>query len=330
MKRFLLSVAILAVAASCSKSEVTNLPQTNQIGFSTLNDRVVSKAANDSQSDYSVFAVNSKATTAWAINDYVTSATSTTPADKTAAAAPAGGPYYWPLDDAKMSFYAYAPDASANVTEVLTDATSIALTYTVPAAANEDFTVATPVLDQTSITNAGVVDFTFKHMLAKVTVKVILDETTMKNYQISDGSVAGYTSDKPFTATFTPIGDTFTVDAINGTAATTSTESTGMAAYSAAQTYMIAPQAFAGCKLQINGITVRNKNTGLPFFATDAYDLKELVLDGTETGSTDVQFEAGKNYTFTVKISGDLATEITFTAATTNWTTADGTLDQTL
>ncbi|MFI3293677.1 MAG: fimbrillin family protein [Rikenellaceae bacterium] len=323
MKRLLLSVAVLAAFASCSKNEVNEMPQSNQIGFSSLNDRVTSKAANDLTGvdavAFKVFAANGAGATAWYINDYVTGGA-------TDATAPANGPHYWPTDKSAMAFYAYAPyfsDATNNVTEGTgMDATT--LSYVVPADAQEDFTVATPV------TCAGgeeaypeSVDFTFKHMLAKVTVQVKLDVDYGKNNYISTSFTDA--ADAPFTATFTALKNALSVDAQDAVAAlpaeTTTNASTALA-YADKQMYYIAPQAFKDCKLQINGITIRNSNTHKQMFTGD---LDVITLTGTELQSTGETFVAGNHYILTVTVSADATDLIEIKCTADNGEWADST-----
>ncbi|MFI3317241.1 MAG: fimbrillin family protein [Rikenellaceae bacterium] len=352
MKRIILSVAILAVAASCSKNEVVDIPQTNAIGFSTLNDRVT-KAANDASADYRVFAVEDAATSAWLINasvagvsqeDATVASTATTATDITGGTT---GPYYWPAGTA--SFYAYAPysaTATNNVVETTatTDATNsvnIALTYTVPAGAQEDFTVAAPVTKAGTTSDPNVA-FTFSHMLSMIEFQVVLDESTLGvNYEIS--TEYDNADDAPFTVSFSPTKETVTVDAdVTAPAPTTVTPAEAISTkYAAYQSYYIAPQDLAGCKVQINGITIRHKTNGSALY--DSVDFAEMTLTGNEisqkVGAEIVNkdaFENGKKYIFTVTISSsstttddDSAIEIKFTAATTSW--GDGTgvgLDQ--
>ncbi len=341
MKKLLFSVAILAVAASCSKSEVVDMPQTSQIGFTTLNDRVISKAANDGDDAFRVFAQKGDAS-AWFIEDYVDYSDSAT------AIAPVGGPYYWPTDGSSMKFYAYAPytTSGCNVAEGTPATDAITLTYTVPADAQEDFTVAAPITytDEDAYPASGAVEFTFSHMLSKVTVYVRLkgegegaegtDTDFAANYYVSDddSTVTG-ALDAPFTATFVPkTYDMVVADGIAGkytsSAASTSLSS---ASYDEYTSYYIAPQPFAGCTLQINGLTVRDAITHSPIFNGDMSILtltgKELNADGVDT--TTSAFEAGKHYVFTVTVSGssteedgDPLVEITFKAENVEWTEA--------
>lgn len=320
MKRLFLSAVVLAMVASCSKSEVYETPKANQIGFSALNDRVTTKAANDNNSSLRIFAAKDGATNAWYIADYIAYGASTS------ALAPAGGPYYWPTDDSSMSFFAYAPyePSKGNVTESDVSYSKVALKYTVPAGAQEDFTVAKPqTIESSDYEKTGyVVDLVFKHMLSKVTVKVDLSESFGKNHYISDGS-AKIETDTPFTATITALKNTITVDATSSPVAIAAENASDKLEYADKTSYYIAPQDFKGCSLKIKGVTIRDRATDSELFSGD---LDMITFDGSELKTSAAAFQSGKHYIFTVTIdaaSADL-TEIKFTATSdVNWGNSD-------
>ncbi|MFI3288338.1 MAG: fimbrillin family protein [Rikenellaceae bacterium] len=320
MKKILFSVAILAVAASCAKTEVVDIPQTNAISFSTLNDRIT-KAANDDNADYKVYATQSDITGAWFMDDYVSCGSAET------AYSPETKTYYWPTDGSTLDFYAYAPKSSGTITPTVTPATAISIAYVVGEDADEDFTLAEPVKTQKAGTNEGVVNFEFAHMLSKVTVQVTLEEEFAEVYEISTSDDEA--ADAPFTATFAPQYDSFTVDVMAG-AVDANVEASLSAVgteYSLATSYMIAPQAFEDCTIQINGITIRHIGNGSTFFPSGVgVDLSTIRLTGDELSGGDAKFAAGTHYVFTVEISGssteegeDPAVEITMTATTADW-----------
>lgn len=321
MKKLFFSAAILAALASCSKEEAVDMSQSKQIGFYSLNDRVTTKAANDSGESFRIFATKGETASAWYIKDHVDYGTSAT------ALAPENGPYYWPTDGSAISFYAYAPYNSGgtnNVTESLTDATAISLTYTVPSGAQEDFTVASPqAIASANFPTDGTVDLIFKHMLSKITVKVEPSDTFDINNYISDGT-GEVDTDSPFSATFTAVSNTITVDATEATPVAKAATNVGdVLAYDSQRSYYIAPQDFANCSLQINGITIRDKATHSELFSGD---LDVITFDGSELNGVGAAFESGKHYVFTVTIdaaSTDLV-EIQFTAeSSANWGDSD-------
>ncbi len=334
MKKLILSVAILAVAASCSKNEMTELAPSlqNEIGFSTLNDRVVSKAANDDDDDFRLFAhMQNSTVNEWFIKDYVEHASDI----DEKAYAPVGGPYYWPADGiySDIVFYAYAPyfTTGGNVVETTakvdtSTTTDITLTYTVPATADEDFTVAAPVTatydadddkvyeDAEGASVEDDVPLVFSHMLSKVTFKVQLDDGvdgSMVNYYISydDDTENAYSEDGDDTTEynendvlptidFTVAYNQIVVDAdatvptvTNNTATTVTAEQTGdptTSTYSGATTYMIAPQDAANCEIQIKGISIRIKNIHNSIFGDEnSANLAPITLVGSEVKTED-------------------------------------------
>lgn len=316
MKRLFFSAALLAALASCSKNDVADSAITKQIGFLTLNDRVTTKAANDGGDSFRIIAYKAGASSLLYIDDYVAYGNSVT------AMSPANGPYYWPTDGDDMVFYGYAPynnDGENTVSENISGSSSIVLNYTVPAGAQEDFTVASPqYIEYVDFPADGTVDFVFRHMLSKITVKVVLADEFGKNHYISDGTGV-VTSDTPSTATFTALRNSVNVKASDSAPSATLIDNVGSdLAYSGESSYYIAPQPFTGCSLQINGITIRDNATDSELFSGD---LRVITFDGSELGADDALFQSGKHYVLTVTInaaSADL-TEISFTAANTTW-----------
>ena len=157
MKRtfFALSTGLLLFSA-CSNNEIyENQDQSNIIAFENFNDRVT-RAANDQESPYGVFAVWNRLATDWfMINQEVKNDDTYSPVK------------YWPSQNGdNVSFYAYAPFMGTGITA--TDINSATINYTIPTSANDqiDLTVATPALDKTS--SDGKVALSFNHMLCKV------------------------------------------------------------------------------------------------------------------------------------------------------------------
>ena len=152
MKKIFTMVATAIILASCSQAELeeTSVGQ-KEIKFSNLNDKVT-RAANDNNSNYKVYAVWSGATNSnWFINDVVDGTTNL----------PQNGPYYWPTTGT-VDFYSWAPET---VTATGTYP-ALSIAYTVPTNAAEDFTIANP---KTGL-SASTVAFEFAHKLAKISV----------------------------------------------------------------------------------------------------------------------------------------------------------------
>ncbi len=322
MKKILFSVAILAVAVSCSKNEVSEVVSQYEISFSNLNDRVT-KTANDAGDDYKVYAKHSGATADWYINDAI-DATSNE-GSKT---------YLWPTDNATIDFYSYAP-AVPTGNLVVSDATvgTLGLTYTVPADAQEDFTLAAPLTAQVATTNSATAAFTFSHILSKISVVVNLTD------ELKDG---GYSIEGTPDAAISVFENQTAINAITAES-TPGTSSTTLTTYDkdATATYYVMPQDVENCELQIQGLKVKRTLGTAPntediyLFgsATAGVDMENIVFAAGDI--TDGKFVAGKHYTLTVTVGSSSTTEdgdtplvILFSAAQTPWTTGTGALDQ--
>lgn len=295
MKKLLMIAAFAVALASCSKTETQNPDLPKGIRFTNLNDKVT-RAANDANANYQVYAKWSGGS-GWYIDDVVNGTTNLA----------TGGLHYWP-SSGTVDFYSWAPASSSSIVATTTYPT-LSIAYTVPAAANEDFTIAAPVTGLSS----GTVPFQFAHMLSKITVSADLTQ---------DLKDAGYS------LTFTGGAATLNVNSTGGTidptAATpawTSPNST-TAAYSGALSYMVLPQTSTGCKIQITGGITITKGGSTVFTG----GLSEYTIANNDiTGN---QFQSGKQYQLILVIS-DTSTEngggnifgdaITFTAATTPW-----------
>lgn len=319
MKKLILSVAILAVAASCSKNEVTDVApsQQSQIGFGTLNDKVTSKAANDATANYQVYAKTSTGT-GWLIDDVVTGA------DNTAQ----NGPYYWPTTAGEtVDFYAYAP-ASAGI-ESLAEAydADVTFSYTVPTGAQEDFTVATPLLGYTSelkgdgqTASNGTADFTFSHMLSKITVEVVLAEEgdyALNNYEIDDEAWA---------ADISVYQTTSAVNVTTGTSTAYTTDDLALTKYEDKRVYYITPQDTENCTIQLTDIKIKHTTSGSYLYgsADAGIALKAITLSAAAMNGG--EFEQGKHYKITITVGGDATPDggeapvvIKFTAEDEGW-----------
>ena len=233
MKKMMMGlVACTLFITSCSQNEVTDNDQEQKlIGFNNLNDRLT-KAANDSISNYGVFAQYSVTPSTWFMDNIVVHGTENTysPAQ------------YWPKTGT-VDFYAYAPQGSSNITIIDSTVGDLPLTYTVPLTADEDFTIATPAIDKTEAT--GTVALSFKHMLSKITVAADLTQ---------DLKDAGYS------VTFSSANVTVakTTGSTNlTTAADLGTTSGDATTYSGRKSYMFLPQESVGVKIQLKDVTIK-------------------------------------------------------------------------
>ena len=212
MKKIIFMVATVMAFASCSQTELDeNFVGQKEIKFSNLNDKVNSRAANDESADYQVYADWNGSSTEWFI-DAVVNGTSNSPS---------GGPYHWP-NSGTVDFYSWAP---SSVTATATYP-SLSIAYTVPAAANQDFTIAAPKTGLSS----GTVAFEFAHMLSKISVTASLSQALLD---------AGYTLSTTGLAAKLDVQSTGgTVDPKTTPAAWTSPNTT-TASYTGAASYMI-------------------------------------------------------------------------------------------
>lgn len=293
-------VATVMAFASCSQTELDeNFVGQKEIKFSNLNDKVNSRAANDESADYQVYADWNGSSTEWFI-DAVVNGTSNSPS---------GGPYHWP-NSGTVDFYSWAP---SSVTATATYP-SLSIAYTVPAAANQDFTIAAPKTGLSS----GTVAFEFAHMLSKISVTASLSQALLD---------AGYTLSTTGLAAKLDVQSTGgTVDPKTTPAAWTSPNTT-TASYTGAASYMIMPQSSVGCAVQITGGITITKN-GAEIYSGDLN--KYEIVSGNVSND---QFAMGKHYMLNLTISDtstggggeDIFNIINFTANVADWDTPAGT-----
>lgn len=299
MKKIFIAAATVMALAGCSQTELDHTPAgQKEIKFSNLNDKLT-RSANDGNDDYKVYADWSGGTSGWFINDEVNGTTNS----------PAGGPYHWPATGT-VNFYAWAP---ATVTATGTYP-NLSIAYTVPAAANQDFTIAAPKTGLSS----GTVDFIFSHMLAKVSVTATLDQDLLD---------AGYVlSTTGLTASLDVKSTGGTIDPKTTPAAWTLPNTT-TAAYTGAASYMIMPQSSVGCAVQVTAGIVITKN-GTEIYSGDLS--KYTITTGNVTGD---EFGMGKHYMLNLTISDastggggeDIFNIINFSSSVAPWDTPGGT-----
>lgn len=299
MKKIFFMAATVMTLASCSQTELEQTPiGQKEIKFSNLNDKVT-RAANDNNANYKVYADWSGITTDWFINDVVDGTTN----------APVNGPYHWPATGT-VDFYAWAP---STVTATGTYP-NLSIAYTVPAGADEDFTIAAPITGMSS----GTVNFIFSHMLAKISVTATLDQNLLD---------AGYVLiTTGLTASLDAQSTGGTVDPKTSPATWTLPNST-TATYTGAASYMIMPQTSIGCAVQVTAGILITKN------GTEIYNgtlSKYTIGAGNVTGD---QFGMGKHYMLNLTISDsstggggeNIFNVISFTSTVTPWDTPTGT-----
>ena len=305
MKKQIITVTTLAtLLAGCSNNEVyneVNTPGSTPIDFTNLNDRV-SRAANDAESNYQVYAkLSTSGQNAWFIDEEITGKGEGQ--DKPSS----GNTYYWP-SEGTVTFYSWAPSTITPTAESAFP--DLTIDYTVPSGANEDFTVATPITQ-----SSGTVNFKFSHMLSKITVSAAVSEAlTTAGYSIEFTSATLGVNTNGGTLTPTAATPAWTTPNTNTTSAT----------YTDAKTYMIMPQPSTDCTVQLKGVTIKkgdvtvfsgkdmsiytiaaNDVTGNEFSKGTHYNLKLTVKD-TSTDSDGNPIFGGE-----IKFSAELAADWT-------------------
>lgn len=268
---------------SCAKNDTfQNEMPSNAVVFSNLNDRVTSRSANDTNDDYGVYAYLNNGSPA--ASDWFMSNQQVNGADNSYSPLK-----YWPKDG-NIDFYAYAPYNSGSLAldEIAWDAMNPAfqITYTVPASADEDFTIARPVLAATR--NGGQVELGFSHMLAKFEFQIDLsDDLKNDNFAVTIESVkVNLAYDKGVNSLSTP-GDW---SSLSGTDVV----------YSGADNYMIMPQPSIDTGLTFYIDVTHN---GEAYFngAIKSYTIKAGDVS-TPSAAADM-FVQGTKYLFSVVIN---------------------------
>lgn len=279
MKTKMISYFTLALfLVSCSHNETfDNTPTPGAIKFKNLNDRVHSRVANDNNSDYGVYAVlngENPPATGWFMQNQQVNGTddSYTPLK------------YWPATGVTVNFYAYAPHDAATLSLAGVSwnngTPTYGISYTVPAAGNEDLTIAKPATGK-SATDIQV-DLEFTHQLSKVDF-----EAALAQQLIDDG----------FVLTLNSVSLEVAVNQGTNTLSDTTTPWSNLAAnpvgtpvvYSNASSYMIMPQSADGAKITLNVTITHN---GGPYLSNQ--NLNTIVL----TPATLAQFVKGNRYVF--------------------------------
>lgn len=297
MKKVLLSVAVASLLMSCTQNEVNELaPDLQKINFSTLNDKVT-KSPNTTGSSYQVYAkLDQAGATNWYINDVLT------PYNVSSSGNSVDNPtktHYWPnlSQSWTMKFFAYAPSSFINkATSVTADYNTelVSVAYSVPAKAQEDFTIAAPVVvAKPSDGYPKSVHFVFKHMLTRINIAAGLTQ------QLTD---AGYT----MTVEGTSLNVQNSIGTIN--IATENPEWTGLstpAVYSnTGSDYMVLPQNTVGSELLLNNVVI--KKDGVVVYTGDVkYKVKEADILNTADVNDDNKFMMGKSYNMNITIAGN-------------------------
>lgn len=275
MREKIVTILLIIALTGCSlRDETDNILSTKELRFTTLNDKTT-RAATSKGDDYKVLARYAGRPT-WFIN--TTFNGGGTDADKPKD----GSVYYWP-GTGTLDFWAYAP-ASVDATLDYAGASAL-INYSVNAKADEDFTVASPLINK-SLAD-GVVAFKFKHVLSRATIRAELSEElrsagfsiTFNSAELTVNSTGGK------------------MDIMNGSQTWTEQNKTS-AVYSGEKTYMFMPQSGKNVAIQLKGVSITKNGIVI----TDVQDMNKYILSGT---ASDIEnFEKGVSYNITMTVSG--------------------------
>ena len=237
-----LFILLLSFLTGCISNAIENLPDSKikePILFKTLRDKVTTRYANDNHDKYQVYGIiDNSEIVGWFVNSKMTPGAGTDGTDYVY-----DGSYYWPGSGDDVSFYAYSPDTvTLGINSVTTDYStpSIEIEYQIISSAQEDFTIAIPLKQ-----NSGTVNLKFQHMLSKIVVNLALADALTE---------AGYSLNDDYKTTLVVAYDINTIDAVYEYSSTNtlpswsdspkSSSSSDAIYYEGYNTYMILPQSF--------------------------------------------------------------------------------------
>ena len=277
MKRIIIALIIGCCLWSCTNNSIDeSIARLSKepIRFSTLRSLLQSRYANENKNDYQIYGyIEGQTSTDWFINSLVTPNVGGDSTDLVH-----DGTYYWLGDGRNMYFYAFAPDESVDgVNSVTTSSTSsIEIEFQVPATAQQDFTIAIPVIQ-----NSGQVKLQFQHMLSLISTNVVLsDELTAAGYSL------GY-----YTATVQVAYDINTINAVydGSTNAMSSWSSSPKSSasdyiidYMGVTAYMILPQTFTP--------TTVDSTTNETVLGSATVQISDLTINLTVNGNSSTVF----------------------------------------
>ncbi len=285
MKKIISFIALFTMLLSCTNNESKDIDELNDaINFRTINDKLSSRAANASNDNYQVLAVETGGTS-WFIDEAVNGTTN----DMIS-----GNSYYWFVPAVDINFWAYAPAQNSALTADNTYPNST-VTLTIPASANLDFTIAGEVTK-----SSGVVPLQFKHALSKLSFTATLAQ---------DLTSAGYSITTQPTASLFVDVSTGSISPTDTSPAWTTTSSTS-ATYSDSTSYMIMPQSAIGDSIVLKGIEISKSDNVIFNGDLMGYVIKSGDIPA-KSGSTSSanNFVMNTHYLFTFDITSS-ATDI--------------------
>ena len=238
MKKIVPIYILICWLLACTNADEAIINRSKEpIIFSSLRSLPQTRYANDNEDNYYVYGyVDGQNAEGWLINSLVTPNVDGATTDYIT-----NGGYYWPGNGDDVYFYAFAPtvDTLGINSVTATSATpSILIDYQVITSAQSDFTIATPLKQ-----NSGQVSLVFYHMLSKINVNVSLSSALQD---------AGYTVGD-YTTQLQVAYDKNYIDAVYDTESSTMaswkdslscSSSSGSITYYNTNSYIIMPQEF--------------------------------------------------------------------------------------
>lgn len=332
MRKLVGSLTALMFLVSCSQNDVEESVQmSRKINFSSLNDKVLTRAANDSEQDYQVYATLKSSKTdpsSWFMVEQLEAGSISGVNKSSTDNMISGKKYYWPnVKDWNLTFYAYAPFDANIATLPQTPQSNFEFKYVVRTDdsnpdAQEDFTIAT-VQTFTAVPTGNNVHLQFKHMLTKIVIKdlQLSDELKKAGYAVAykDGQKPSlsvtYTSGSIDIAAINPTWSELTGNKEGATLVQTT--------YEGGSTYYILPQEAGGTVMNLPIVITKD---GQPVFDGDV----KYVMEPDDIDNN--QLLPGKNYGMTITITdtssdgngGNIfGPEITFSSEIADWNSVD-------
>ena len=185
MKKSISLYILICWLLACTNTDEVVIKQLKEpIIFSSMRSLSQTRYANDNENDYYVYGyVDGQNDEGWLINSLVSPNVDGASTDYIN-----DGGYYWPGSGDDVFFYAFAPVSDTlGINSVTADSStpSILIDYQVIATAQSDFTIATPLKQ-----NSGQVSLIFYHMLSKINISVTLSTALLDaGYSIGDYTI---------------------------------------------------------------------------------------------------------------------------------------------
>ena len=185
MKKIMPLYILICWLLACNNTEDAIINRAKEpITFSSLRCLSQTRYANDNKDNYYVYGyVDGQNDEGWLINSLVSPNVDGASTDYIT-----NGGYYWPGNGDDVFFYAFSPVSDTlGINSVTADSStpSILIDYQVIPTAQSDFTIATPLKQ-----NSGQVSLVFYHMLSKININVTLSSALLDaGYSVGDYTI---------------------------------------------------------------------------------------------------------------------------------------------